>query len=305
MNQRPKVTIGLPVYNGERFLSQAIESVLNQSFGDFGLVICDNASLDRTQAICTEFSLKDARVKYHRNQTNIGGPANFNLTYELSTGEYFKWMAHDDVIAPTFLEKCIRALEEDGSAVLAHPKTGLIDEQGRVLGEYVERLQTGSADAHKRFHSLIAIKHSCFQIFGVVRSDILKNTKLLVAYASSDRWFLAHLALLGRFVEVPEYLYYRRSHKGASWDQEDRYSWSWWNPYLKSRITFPFARKIMEYSKAIGSSSLGSYEKMMCYAQIARLIGDALGRAIIPRWQAAFQESQTFLPISDHDYDRH
>ena len=297
MNRTPRVSVGLPVYNGERFLPSAVESVLGQTFRDFTLVITDNASTDGTQHICEEFARKDSRIKYHRNQTNIGGPANFNLAYTLATEEYFKWMAHDDVIAPRFLEKCVSALEEDKSAVLAHSRTRLIDEKGEALGDYVEQLESGSAHPHTRFHSLIAVKHSCFQIFGVMRSDVVRRTKLLTPYASSDRWFLAHLSLLGRFSEVPEYLYSRRSHPGASWDPGDRYSWNWWNPSLKSSTTFPFARKILEYSKAIENSSLGPYERIMSYCQVARWLGDALARVVIRRRQLAFEQSQVLLPV--------
>ena len=106
----PRVSIGLPVYNGERFLVQAIESVLAQTFEDFELIVCDNASTDASGAIAQTYVERDSRVRYFRNASNLGAARNFNRTFELSRGEYFKWLAADDLIAPTYLERCLAAL---------------------------------------------------------------------------------------------------------------------------------------------------------------------------------------------------
>lgn len=99
---RPKVSVGLPVYNGEKYLPQAIKSLLAQTFAEFELIICDNASTDRTQEISRTFTKRDQRIRYHRNPNNLGAAANFNLSFRLSSGEYFKWAA-DDLCAPEFL----------------------------------------------------------------------------------------------------------------------------------------------------------------------------------------------------------
>ena len=93
----PRVSIGLPVYNGDRYLRETIEGLLNQTFSDFELVICDNASTDRTQDICNEYCLLDKRVRYYRNNENIGAGKNFNKAFSLSQGKYFKWAACDDL----------------------------------------------------------------------------------------------------------------------------------------------------------------------------------------------------------------
>ena len=98
----PRVSLGFPVYNGERYLAAALDSLLGQTFRDLEVVICDNASTDRTAELCAAYAARDARVRYHRNPTNLGAAPNFNRTFELSRGEYFKWAAHDDVCAPTF-----------------------------------------------------------------------------------------------------------------------------------------------------------------------------------------------------------
>ena len=103
----PRLSIGLPVYNGERLLPQAIECLLAQSFGDFEIVIGDNASTDRTQEICHDYVRRDPRIRYVRHEHNLGAVANFNRVFELSTAPLFKWAAHDDLHREAYLEACI------------------------------------------------------------------------------------------------------------------------------------------------------------------------------------------------------
>ena len=113
----PKVSLGLPVYNGENFIAQAIESILAQTFTDFELIITDNGSTDRTPKICEAYAARDRRVAYSRNPENLGAAPNFNRAFALSSGRYFKWVAHDDLIAPEFLARCVKVLDNDPSVV--------------------------------------------------------------------------------------------------------------------------------------------------------------------------------------------
>src|SRR5688572_7662493 len=123
----PKVSIGLPVYNGENYLSQALDSLLGQTYSDFELIISDNGSTDRTQEICRAYAIKDRRVRYFRSATNRGAAWNFNNVFALSSGKYFKWAAHDDICAPEFLERCLEVLECDPGIVVCFPKTMQMD----------------------------------------------------------------------------------------------------------------------------------------------------------------------------------
>src|SRR5436190_12174806 len=93
----PIVSIGLPVFNGERYLRQALDSLLGQDFQDFELIISDNASTDRTAEICRAYVAKDRRIRYYRNESNIGSAPNYRRVFELARGEFFKWCSHDDV----------------------------------------------------------------------------------------------------------------------------------------------------------------------------------------------------------------
>ena len=120
--KKPRVSIGLPVYNGEAHIEEAISSILAQSYRDFELVISDNGSKDKTQQICSEYAKRDRRIFYYRFEKNIGAARNFNRVFDLSSGEFFKWAASDDVIAPEYLSKCLSVLEQNPSVVLVHSK---------------------------------------------------------------------------------------------------------------------------------------------------------------------------------------
>ena len=120
----------MPVYNGENYLRFAVDAVLNQTFQDWELIICDNCSNDSTEATCREYAERDPRVRYHRNPKNLGALPNHNRTLELARGEYFKLYAHDDILMPTYLERLVEVLDRDPGVVLVHPKTMIINEQG-------------------------------------------------------------------------------------------------------------------------------------------------------------------------------
>ena len=115
---RPRLSIGLPVFNGERYLAAAIGSVLDSSFSDWELIISDNASTDGTQALAQSFAQQDARIRYLRNATNIGALPNFNQVVHASRGEYFKWLAYDDLCGPDLLSRCVEVLDRDSTIVL-------------------------------------------------------------------------------------------------------------------------------------------------------------------------------------------
>ena len=127
------VSVGLPVYNGQKYLAVAIGSVLAQTFPDFELVISDNASTDATQEICKAYAARDARIRYIRQPLNRGAGFNYNFVFHESRGRYFKWLAHDDWLAPDNLKASVAALEADPAAVLAYTHHIDIDDEGAVI----------------------------------------------------------------------------------------------------------------------------------------------------------------------------
>ena len=267
----PRVSVGLPVYNGEKFLQEAIDSILSQTYRDFELVISDNASTDRTREICEQAAARDSRVRYIRNDVNVGAAKNYNNVVDVATGIYFKWAAHDDVCAPEFLQQCVSALDGDPSLVLTYPKMVDIDDEGTHLPErnisHIPRSERGAYPTpHQRFRRLIRTDYTCEEVFGVIRVDILRKTQLILSYTDSDRTLLAELALYGRFFEVPEVLFYHRMHKGMStqmftgWQERT----AWFDPSKQGRMVFPLWRQCAEYFKAIVRAPLGRGERLLC-----------------------------------------
>src|SRR5215213_4448949 len=158
-DHKPRVSIGMPVRNGQKYIREAIESILAQTFTDWELIVCDNASTDSTEQIVREFAARDPRVRYHRNPTDIGPANNHNVGFELARGEYFRWHAHDDMIAPEYLAVAVKALDEDPSIVCAYPKTKIIDDKGEFIENYDFRLRTHAAKPSTRFAQLVLVKH--------------------------------------------------------------------------------------------------------------------------------------------------
>jgi glycosyltransferase involved in cell wall biosynthesis len=230
----PRLSIGIPVYNGQEYLPELLESLLVQTFEDFEILICDNASSDRTGDICREFAHRDRRVHYTCNERNLGAVANFNHVFEMSTAPLFKWAAHDDLYHSDYLSECIRVLDANADVVLAHTGTAFIDDRGRKLpfeettAAFVEPTtgrrywadDTSIADspvAVRRFWQVLTRAAWGTHMFGVVPRHVLQQTSLLPNFAGSDRAMLAELALLGRFKCAGKRLFYKRFHANVSW----------------------------------------------------------------------------------------
>lgn len=270
-NNKHRVSVGMPVYNGENFIKEAIDSILAQTFEDFELIISDNASTDGTAEICRAYATKDQRIRYYRNGQNIGAAKNFNSVFNLSSGEYFKWAAHDDVLAPEFLERCVEVLDRDSSIILCHTKTGRIDKDTTLFGSFDHELQVNSQKPHERFHDLVCIPHNCVFSFGLIRASVLKIIPLIASYVTSDRILLGELGLLGRFYTVPEQLFLRRDHIqalscGAYPRLQTRLGW--FDSAKVGRINFPTWRSGIEYFKAVTRTPLSPFERLLCYAQM-------------------------------------
>lgn len=267
MSRKPLVSIGLPVYNGAMYLRQAIDSILAQTFVDFELVICDNASTDETEEICLDYARRDPRVRYHRNETNIGGSRNHNRVFELSRGEYFAWAGHDDVRAPTFLERTVRVLDADPAIVLCFSTTCWIDASGRVIAIRPFGPRADSSDPVERFRELIRMDHNLDPCYGLIRSDVLRQTRLEGQYADSDRVLLAELALHGRFFQIREELLFRRDHplRSTKLYPSRHERTAWFEPGGADKLVFPHPRQFWEYLRAIHRSPLGWRERGRCY----------------------------------------
>jgi glycosyltransferase involved in cell wall biosynthesis len=259
----PPVTVGLPVYNGERFLECAIDAILAQTHRDFLLIISDNASTDRTGEISQRYVERDPRVRYYRNPQNIGLSPNFNRVFELSKSPYFKWATSDDWVAPDMLRDALAVLESDPKVVLCYPKTTLIDETNGDTRTYDDQLNLMQDDAAERFiafYKNIGLSH---QHQGVLRADAIRRTRMLASHFGSDINFLAELTLYGKFYEVPHYQFFRRFHPdSSSWDRgSDVHQLRRYHAAGKKRIRFSVWNKYLAYARAIWRSPLTLAQK--------------------------------------------
>ena len=272
---RPKVGVGLLVYNGENFLAAALESHLEQTFEDFELIVSDNGSTDATEEICREYAARDDRVRFVRHETNRGASWNHNFVADASNAEYFKWSAHDDLVAPDYLRRTVEVLDYDPRVVVAHSTTVEIDEHGNVLGRYDYPHRLNSPRVHERFHDLICIGYMCHHVFGLIRKSLLREGEAIGHYIESDMVLLAELSLYGRFYDVPEDLFLHRNHPGQSvHGHRDRYTRAgWFDTDKGSRIVFPTWRHVIEYIRALERAPLSGRERARCYAQMLPILG--------------------------------
>ena len=241
----PRISLSLPVYNGEPFLELALRSILAQDFTDFELVITDNASTDRTEEICRRFASEDARVRYFRNPRNLGAAGNFNLGFSLTTGEYFKWCAADDLLSPNYLSECVRALDENAGATVAYGKLVEIDSNSEATG-FVEPSPPAleQLPPAARLRALLPLHVVVAAIFGLYRREALEATPLHAPYYTSDCALLAEIVLMGPALYRPDAILYNRDHPTRSTNLHSSTRQTWQNPAATGRNPFELSQRI-------------------------------------------------------------
>lgn len=217
----PVLSIGMPVYNGEKFIRESLDSIVGQSFGDFELVICDNGSTDATEETCREYGSSDPRIRYTRNPDNLGATANYNTVARRARGKYFKWASSNDLCQPGFFEKCVRVLEENPSVVLCYPRTRLFDSEAGTEEDYVDALHLQQDDPVERFAVVINGLSLNNVMNGVARTEAMQKTHLIPDIYCGDQSVIAELSLMGKFVEIPEFLFYRRMDQESATHHKD------------------------------------------------------------------------------------
>jgi glycosyltransferase involved in cell wall biosynthesis len=294
----PRVSVGVPVYNGEGYLRRALESLLAQDFDDFELIISDNGSTDGTEAICREFAARDARVRYLREPENRGASWNFSRLPQVARGEFFRWHCHDDECEPTHLRTCVEALDRSApSVVLAYTGTGLIDEHGTVTRRQSEGLDTRGLSPSARYARLARNIAYVNALYGLMRREPLLQTRLLGSYANADYTLFAELSLLGEFWELPGYLFLRRIHSGMSRqaNTSQRAVASWFDTSQRGRkLHFPELHLLRDQLTAIRKAPIKKSEKLRALWVIPRYwmrrrwrrIAKELLAPIVPRFRS-------------------
>ena len=270
--QVPRVSIGVPVYNGELFLAQTLDSLLGQTFRDLEVIISDNASTDRTESICRSFAARDSRVEYIRQNSNLGASANYNFVARRSHGEYFKWAAHDDLCEPTFLQRCVDLLDDHPDAVVAYPRSVLISDTGDVIEPVTENMSLPWNLASRRLRHFLWNTSLCHPVFGLIRSDALSRTSLIGPFHSSDVIVLIELLLQGKFIEHPQRLFLRRMHAGTSlWNKSDADVVVWYDSSASSKHTpLRYTTLFASALRAVARAPIPLWDKALCWATLAR-----------------------------------
>jgi glycosyltransferase involved in cell wall biosynthesis len=270
----PRLTVGLPVYNGENYLAESIEALLGQSFSDFELLIADNASTDSTPEIAHRYERQDSRVRVYRQPRNIGLSPNHNFLVDIARGELFKWAAHDDLYARDLLEVCVSALDRYPDVVLAHAWTAMIDGDRVVTKSAPYPLATDSPNPAVRFRSLL-FDDGGDDDGGVIRTEVLRRMARKDSYHHADRTTIAELALHGRFHQEPNWLYFRRDHpqRAERACPTTRSRCANMDPKRANRWRHPLVRLYGEYlwayTSAIHGAPLSPGARRQCYGNLA------------------------------------
>ncbi len=289
---KPRLSIGLPVYNGADFLAKSLDALLGQTYEDFELIISSNASTDGTDEMCQEYAARDARIRFFRQPTNIGAVPNHNFVLDQAGGELFKWASGDDLYARDLLKRCIGRLDEHPEAILCHSWTAAVDGEGKVIQAHEYPLRTASPDVVERLHSMLyagdelpgAIRADDF--YGVIRTDVLRRAKPLDSYYHSDQTYMAGLALHGPFQQVPDWLYFRRHHPGRA-HQANPTMRSWCanlDPKRRDALRHPAVRLLGEYVwgfyDSVRRAPLSSAERRACYREITGWLASRVRRRL-------------------------
>ena len=276
----PKVSIGMPVYNGQKFIKETLESILSQTFEDYELIISDNASTDDTGDICQSYASIDKRIRYVRNDNNIGAAKNYNQLVALARGRYFKWAAADDLIAPSYLWECVSILDQYPDVLIAHTAIGIIDEYGNHVKDYNDELHFLSETPHERLNRYLFRKAGMWNaICGLVRTECMRKTPLIGSYESSDKVLLGELVLRGKIYRISDRLFFRRSHPGQAGGaykagpKARAEIAAWFDPLNKNKLILPvYARHTLSYLSSVYRVPMSFREKILCHFLVLKWV---------------------------------
>jgi glycosyltransferase involved in cell wall biosynthesis len=273
MNE-PKVIIGLPVYNGEKFLGAAIESHLSQSFTDFDLVISDNGSTDATSEICAAHASKDKRVKYWRSAENRGILWNHRRVFDAVTNpsQYFRWAGADDIMGPGLLQAMVDALNTRPEVVAVMPDTMNIDVRGEIIGSMSRVLDLQSSDVFERAHDVLVANYQHVVAYGLLRASTLRVMRTRPDYIGWDPVFIWELALRGQVVQTAGPVLLRRFHTGSiSRVKTVKEMRKWVEPNAKSGMNFPHWAWAYERVRVLFACPLSRRDRLRIGTFLARV----------------------------------
>ncbi len=211
MTEGRLVSIGMPVYNAQRHLRESLDSLLAQDHTELEIIVSDNASTDGTEAICRSYAERDARIRYHRSDTNRGAVWNFNHVLELARGEYFMWAAHDDLRVPEYVSRCLGMLDNQADAVLCCTDVRFIDQAGRPVEPWngLAGIRPAGRTVRARVNE-IARGRCWWDYYGLIRTKVLRQTRGAQSVWGFDVVMLMELCLRGPVAIIREPLFVYR-----------------------------------------------------------------------------------------------
>jgi len=199
-DEQPLVSVGVPTWERSHVLRRAIDSVLVQTYGNFELVVSDNASQDGTEAICDEYRRLDPRVRYFRHATNIGLIENFNSILERACGDYLIFLADDDWIEDTYLQHCLDALGGHPDRVLARGKTRYFNADGLVWRpEPVNLIESSPSRRVRAYFGSVEWNE---EFHGLIRQDVWARVGPIPTRLGGDLLIVSRIAFLGKAITL-------------------------------------------------------------------------------------------------------
>ncbi len=208
----------MTVFNARRFVRETLDSLLAQDYPNLELVISDNASTDGSSEIGQQYAARDPRIRYYRNDTNIGAVRNWNRALELSRGQYFMWASDHDLWRPGYISACVSWLTNEDDTVLVYSPAEFVDENGHHLADSVDEMDTTALHTRDRFSRVVWNLRRCHMVHGVIRASVLKHLGGFPNCWAMDLALLPALSLFGSFRRLPETYYLRRENRAAASD---------------------------------------------------------------------------------------
>jgi glycosyltransferase involved in cell wall biosynthesis len=270
----PLVSVGVPVYNGEATIARALDSLLAQDLDDVEIIICDNASTDATPQICAGYAARDPRIALHRNPRNLGLAGNYNRTLELARGRYFKWATHDDWHDPRSLRLTVDALGAVPEASLCATGVSWVDEDGVEFDRWVPSVDLVTPPPHERVRLLLHTMGETHPMYGLQRTDLLRQTHGMRSFVGSDRTMLAEMALLGPIVQIPEVVHFYTVSRSGRQDYRPSLTY---DPANRDRLPLRTWHLIYEHLAVVARSDLQPTAKAQVAGTVLRrfAVGDA------------------------------
>lgn len=241
----PKVTVGIPVYNEELNISSTLDSLLEQDYNNFEILISDNKSTDKTVEIIEKFIQKHSKIRLLRNEVNVGALENWNRLIRKADGKYFMIAGSHDLLSNNYISSLVESLENNPNAVLAYAKTIWIDETGKSMNIPCGYVDTSGFNLIRRFNLVFfGNQHA---LYGVFKLSALRKTRLQTPVIAAGAILLNELSVLGDLIVNPNAIWYRRINRKKE-NQEERLSRYYRTLFRKKRIRiFPYWKAFIYY----------------------------------------------------------